>query len=204
MNWLPESKNDVDFAKDFWAISYLFSPLLIGLTIHGLCIKFGWLSFLIHPIDSEKNFRGKRIFGANKTYRGIFAVALGTALGFAFQAFVLHRFEFFRQLELLDYSSAKVIFIGFLIGAAAMLGELPNSFIKRQVDIAPGAATGGFLSVIFYIFDQIDYLSGTWIVLAFFIRVSIWRVFYSAIFLFISHQIISALGYRLGMRKTAR
>lgn len=190
--------------EEFLAVSYLFAPLLVGLTAHGFSIKYGWFSALVVPIDNGKTFRGKRILGANKTYRGIFAVALGTALGFAIQAFVLHRFEIFQRLELLDYSSVEVVLLGFLIGATAMLGELPNSFLKRQIDIAPGATTGGVLSLLFYIFDQIDYLLGVWIVLAFFIGASLQRIVYSAVFLFFSHQIISLLGYWLGMRKTAR
>jgi hypothetical protein len=191
--------------EEFYAVSYLFSPLLIGLTTHGFSIRYGWFSALVKPIDNGKTFRGKRIFGTNKSYRGIFAVALGTGLGFAIQAFVLHRFEIFRKLELLDYSSvAKVVFLGFLIGAAAMAGELPNSFLKRQIDIAPGATTSGVLSLFFYIFDQIDYLPGVWIVLACFTEVSFQRIVLSAVFLFFSHQIISAIGFWLGMRKTAR
>jgi hypothetical protein len=189
--------------REFLAISYLFSPLLVGLTMHGLSIKFGWFLFLVKPLDNGKTLRGKRIFGENKTYRGIFAVALGTACGFALQMF-LHRFEALRQLELLDYSSAKIVFLGLLVGAAAMLGELPNSFIKRQIDIAPGAVSSGILSLFFYIFDQIDYLLGVWIVFAFVTGVTFERVVLSAVFLFFSHQMISVLGFWLGMRKTAR
>ena len=83
-----------------------------------------------------------------------------------------------------------------------MVSELPNSFIKRQIDIAPGATTSGILNLFFYIFDQIDYLVGVWIVFAFFVGVTFQRVVFSAVFLFFSHQIISLLGYWLGMRKT--
>lgn len=191
--------------REFWAISYLFSPLLFGLATHGFSIKYNWFLSLLKPIDNGRTFRGKRIFGENKTYRGIFAVALGTAVGFAIQAYILHRYEIFQRLELLDYSSAEVVLVGFLIGAAAMLGELPNSFIKRQIDIVPGDGAGGGISnLFFYILDQIDYLIGVWIVLAFLIHVNFQRVVFSAVFLFFSHQIISLLGFRLGMRKTAR
>jgi hypothetical protein len=186
------------------AISYLFSPLLTGLTAHGLCIRFGWLSFLTRPVDGGKTFRGKRIFGANKTYRGIVAVAAGTGLGFAVQSSVLHRWEIFRRIELLDYTSASIIGIGLTIGAAAMLSELLNSFVKRQLDIAPGETTSGVLSLFFYVFDQIDFVIGAWAALALFVSVTFERVIFSAFFIFISHQIISVLGYRLGMRKTAR
>lgn len=188
---------------EFLSISYLFSPLLIGLTAHGFAIKFGWFSFLVRPIDNRKTFRGKRIFGENKTYRGVVMTAIGTALGFAVQSF-LHRYEVFRQVELIDYSIVKVILLGLIIGTAAMLSELVNSFIKRQIDIAPGATANGIFSLFFYIFDQIDYLIGVLIVLAFYVEITFQRVIFSIVFLFFSHQIISFLGYWLGMRKTSR
>ena len=68
--------------SDLLFVTSLLVPLLLGLVVHGLCMKFGWLSRLAKPIDQGQTFRGRRLFGANKTYRGIVAVGLGTALGF--------------------------------------------------------------------------------------------------------------------------
>jgi hypothetical protein len=85
-----------------------------------------------------------------------------------------------------------------------MLSELPNSFIKRQLGIAPGNAGNGFVGVLFYILDQIDMLIGVWLVLSFTVEVTVARVLWSAVFLFLSHQIITLAGYALGMRATAR
>ncbi len=80
---------------EFLKISYLLSPLLVGLAFHGVCIKFGWLRFLSWPIDAGKTLRGERLFGTNKTYRGVIAVALGTAVGAGFQDLFHH---FGRQM----------------------------------------------------------------------------------------------------------
>src|SRR5438045_1243626 len=119
-------------------ISYLFAPLFLGLTFHGLCIKFHWLRVLTHPIDGGRKFRGKEIFGGNKTYRGLVAVGLGTPLGFGIQTFALHGIDALRNLELFEYTGMKIVVLGFAVGVAAMLSELPNSFFKRQLQIAPG------------------------------------------------------------------
>ena len=189
---------------EFWQVSYLFAPVLLGLTAHGICIKFGWLNFLLRPVDGGAEFRGKRVFGANKTWRGIAAMALGTALGSAIQATWLHNYESVRALELFEYSLPKALLIGLLMGLACGLSELPNSFIKRQLDIAPGATASGWINAVFYVLDQVDFLVGIWIVLAFVVEISLIRIVYSFVFLFISHQVISFLGYLLGMRKTAR
>jgi hypothetical protein len=190
--------------REFWQISYLFAPLLLGLTAHGVCIRFSWLRFLYKAVDGGALIRGKPVFGANKTYRGTVAMSLGTALGFALQALWLHNYESVRGLELFEYAPAKAIIIGALVGFAASLSELPNSFIKRRLEIAPGATAGGPVNLVFYILDQADFLVGAWIVLAFVVEITVWRVFYSFIFLFVTHQVISFLGYLLGMRKTAR
>lgn len=189
---------------EFAATSYLFSPLLLGLTAHGFCIRFGCLAQLTSPIDNGRTFRDKPYFGQNKTYRGLVATGIGTAIGFELQTFVFHGFAAVREIELIEYSWATSLVIGFVLGVAAMLSELPNSFMKRQLGIGPGRTATGLLGAFFYVLDQIDYLLGTWLVFAFVIDVTPVRIFYSAIFLFVSHQLISLLGYWLGMRKTAR
>src|SRR5215475_2732832 len=117
--------------KEFLALAYLFLPLLVGLALHGFCIKYDALAFLCRPIDRGRKFRGKRIFGENKTYRGVVVVSLGTAIGFGLQSLLLHRIASVRNVELLDYAFFKSLALGSAIGAAAMLSELPNSFIKR-------------------------------------------------------------------------
>ncbi|MGH7600983.1 MAG: CDP-archaeol synthase [bacterium] len=185
-------------------VSYLLLPLLVGLTFHGFCLKFKWLTFLAQPIDRERMFRGQRLFGSNKTYRGVIAVGLGTALGFGIQALVLHQITSLRHLELIDYSRLNWFPLGFALGVAAMLSELPNSFIKRQLGIAPGTVANGLVGVLFYILDQIDMLLGVWLVLSFAVEVTLARVLWSVVFLFLAHQIITLAGYALGMRATAR
>src|SRR5262245_100857 len=170
--------------REFLAVAYLFFPLLIGLTTHGFCIKFNGLAFLCHPIDQGRKFQGKRIFGDNKTYRGIIAVSGGTVLGFALQALLFHRIAWIRNLELFDYSFYKSAALGLAVGIAAMLSELPNSFIKRRFEIAPGSAASGLKGLAFYVYDQIDFLVGAWLVLALVVPVTVARVLLSAGFIF--------------------
>lgn len=184
-------------------VSYLIAPLLLGLVCHGLCIKFRWLTSLTRPIDRGRCFRGKRLLGNNKTYRGIVAVAIGTAAGFGLQA-LLHKTAGPLRVELFDYQVPAALFIGLAVGAAAMVSELANSFIKRQLDIAPGTATSGAAGLFFYVFDQVDMLVGVWLVLGFIVGVTIERVLWAIAFLFVTHQIITLIGYGLGMRATAR
>src|SRR5262245_4432480 len=190
--------------KEFLALAYLFLPLLAGLAFHGFCMKYDILAFLCRPIDQGRSFRGKRIFGDNKTYRGVVVVALGTAIGFGLQSFLLHRIASIRSVELFDYPFFKSVGLGLAVGAAAMLSELPNSFIKRRFEIAPGCVAKGWKRVIFYVYDQIDFLLGAWLVLAIVVPVTVGRALLSAGLLLVAHQLMSSAGYALGMRKTAR
>ena len=190
--------------REFYVIAYLFFPLLVGLALHGFCIKYDALAFLCRPIDRGRKFRGKRIFGDNKTYRGVVVVSLGTVLGFGLQSLLLHRIASVRSVELFDYAFFKSLALGGAVGVAAMLSELPNSFIKRRFEIAPGRAAKGWKGVVFYVYDQVDFLLGSWLVLAIAVPVTAGRVLFSAGLLLVAHQLMSSVGYALGMRRTAR
>jgi hypothetical protein len=73
----------IEAMSELTLVASLFGPLFVGLIFHGLCIKFGWLRSLAVPIDRKALFRGRALFGANKTYRGVISVALGSALDVA-------------------------------------------------------------------------------------------------------------------------
>jgi len=85
-----------------------------------------------------------------------------------------------------------------------MLSELPNSVLKRQLRVAPGAAGRGIVGLAFYVLDQVDMLLGVWVVLGLAVGVTVPRVLWSVLFLFITHQVLTVVGYQLGMRATGR
>ena len=85
-----------------------------------------------------------------------------------------------------------------------MLAELPNSALKRQLGIAPGKPGRGWANALFYVLDQVDMLVGVWIVLGILVGATVSRILWSVVFLFIAHQLLTLVGYQLGMRATAR
>ena len=181
-------------------VASLFAPLFVGLVFHGSCIRFGWLRRLEAPIDRGALLRGRPLFGRNKTYRGVVAVALGAAAGYSLQSAAPElQPPAWRGLPTLG-----IAFVGFLIGSAAMLSELPNSLLKRQLAIAPGAPGGGRAAPLFYVFDQVDFLAGAWLVVWPWVSPTWPRLLWSIGFVFVVHQAISVIGALLGMRATAR
>ena len=168
----------------------LTATLFVGFILHGLCIRLRALRGFAMPIE-------RRWFGENKTYRGVICVALGTAVGF-----VLIDLRFLSTGGW--HRATELALLGLLVGTAAMLAELPNSFLKRRMGIAPGAQTGGIRGVAFHVLDQIDVVFGAWAVLAWVVRPTVGRLGGALGTAYIGHQLVSLVGYWLGMRTSAR
>ncbi len=89
------------------------------------------------PIDLGRNLSdGKRIFGANKTFKGFFfGLGIGVGVGVV-------------ECLLFDYPWL----FAFLTPLGALLGDLAGAFAKRRLNIPPG----GLLPIV----DQIDFVVG--------------------------------------------
>jgi hypothetical protein len=74
----------------------------------------------------------------------------------------------------------------------------------RQLGIATGKPARGWANALFYVLDQVDMLVGVWIVLGIVVGATVSRILWSVVFLFIAHQLLTLVGYQLGMRATAR
>lgn len=56
---------------------------------------------------------------------------------------------------------------GILLGTGYIAGELPNSFIKRQLKIESGETTQGGLGKLFQFVDQVDSFFGVVVFMCF-------------------------------------
>ena len=180
---------------------YFGSPLLLAALLHGFCIKYDWLSFLKKPLDLGIGFREKRIFGDHKTWRGLVMNVVGCCSGTAIQAALQKGGLIPDQILWVDYTKEGWL-VGLLLGLGATIGELPNSFLKRQIGIGPGKKGKGLWAIVFFIFDQIDIVIGIWICLFFIIRPSALTVLWSFLLALLLHLAVSTTGFLLGMRKT--
>jgi CDP-diacylglycerol--serine O-phosphatidyltransferase len=71
---------------------------------------------------------------------------------------------------LTTFAEAHPLAWGALLGAGYIAGELPNSFAKRQLAIAPGASGSGAAGRVFWVVDQLDSLVGMLIAIS-----PVWR-----------------------------
>lgn len=108
------------------------------------------------PLDGGLTCRGRRIFGANKTLRGFIVMVPATAVAFPLVAFGFGGTQ--PALSgLWPLTPIGYTMLGACAGLGFMLGELPNSFIKRQLGVAPGtAASGRIASVLQFAIDRLD------------------------------------------------
>ena len=88
------------------------------------------------------------------------------------------------------------------MGLGMAAGELPNSFLKRQLDVMPGKRKKGLLGIAIFLFDQVDLAMGIWVFLFVLIRPSWLLVAWSFLLTIALHVAVSTVGYLLGMRET--
>ncbi|MGD8228651.1 MAG: CDP-archaeol synthase [Desulfobacteraceae bacterium] len=184
-----------------YQILFLGSPLLPAAIAHGLCVKYDWLKWLKRPLDFGGRFKGKRIFGDHKTWRAPCIYVVFCTLGTMVQAWLQGRGYLPQWLCLVDYERCGTL-VGVLMGLGMSAGELPNSFLKRQLDVAPGKRKKGLLGIAFFLFDQLDLAVGIWAFLFLLIRPSWVLVAWSFLLAIALHAAVSTVGYLLGMRDT--
>jgi hypothetical protein len=117
------------------------------------------------------------------------------------QAWLQGRGDLPQWLILVDYE-AEGLLVGALMGLGMAVGELPNSFLKRQLDVAPGKRKNGLLGFAFFLLDQVDLAIGIWLFLFLLVRPSLLLVAWSFLLTIALHVAVSTVGYLLGMRET--
>ena len=108
---------------------------------NGAPVLFGRESL---PLDFKRTFRGKRVFGDNKTIRGTAGgIIMGLLAG---------------SVEAMIFGMPYLIPISLMLSVGAMFGDLLGSFIKRQMGIKSGSGVpildqyGFFVSALVFAF----------------------------------------------------
>ena len=157
------------------------------------------------PIDNGKTFKdGKRIFGDNKTWIGFLSMIILCLLSQIFVGFLCAIFQINHYNDLYTVFENTVLnnaWLGCLFGFIYMLFELPNSFIKRRIDIQPGKTKKSGLGCIFFIIDQIDSLIGIGLVMIIICKITIPTTIGYIIFGALLHITTNVILYALKIRK---
>jgi hypothetical protein len=134
-------------------------PVVVGGLGHVAVLKTNFLASLAVPIDCGARWRGRPVFGANKTWRGIVVMTGSTALAAAVQAALASWVGRANRSSGARQAVVSGLATGAVCGFTYCLAELPNSFVKRRLGISPGERAGrrGRLQ---YLVDQADSVAG--------------------------------------------
>lgn len=180
-------------------------PTIIAGIFNMIFCKLSILKKLQYPIDGNKNFiDGKRIFGDNKTWKGllgyiVFNICTSILWGLICNSVNLNSYNFFYVYH--ENTVVYNLLIGLLLGLSYSLFELPNSFLKRRLDIEPGKTTKGFKKIFFIVLDQADSIFGCCLVVAIFYKMSFGFYLLYVLIGTVTHIVLNILLYFMKLRK---
>jgi CDP-2,3-bis-(O-geranylgeranyl)-sn-glycerol synthase len=159
-------------------------------------LRYDLLRGLKRPLDGGRTFRGRRVLGDNKTWRGALCMTTGVVVA----TVVLWQWDWWLDQLPGAVRASTPLLVGFLIGLGTVLGELPNSFLKRQLDIAPGSRRRSPGGVALAILDQGDLVLGIWVCLAPAWVMPVWLAAVAFAAIAAIHAVVNVIGYAIGAR----
>ncbi len=178
-------------------------PVIAGGILNMLFVKTPIYRRLKSPIDGGKYMRdSRRILGGNKTWIGFFGMIVFCALAQAAWGAVCLLFPdlcyiYFRFKNTPLFNLAA----GACMGLAYMLFELPNSFVKRRLDIPDGKTVTGVKGRVFFVIDQADSLFGVAAVYALLYPMPVWQYFLYILLGAVTHISVNSILHALKIRK---
>lgn len=175
---------------------WVFVPVLGAPILHAPVLTFDLLKGLKKPLDMGATFRGKRLFGDNKTWRGAIAMLVGVVGAAA----LLSLWPWYWHHLPGEIQDAGPWLYGFLLGLGVVVGELPNSFLKRRIGIAPGTQRKTAGGVLLSFYDQADFVLAIWVLLLPIWTMSVAQAAIAFVVVTAVHLAINVVGYAVGAR----
>lgn len=144
-------------------------PLVLTSSLHMVVVKRNFLAAFNIPLWNYG-------FGTNKTWRGVIFVPMVNAC----LVWII------AQIKPID--SLNPLALGYMLGIAYLLSELPNSFLKRRLGIGSGIS-GTRFKYLFYILDKTDSSFGVTLCYALLTHIS----FEMALSLFICNSLVHTI-----------
>jgi CDP-2,3-bis-(O-geranylgeranyl)-sn-glycerol synthase len=158
----------VDTINSIQCAVFLTIAFVMAGLVQSCWLRSRWSSrYFGAPLDARRTLGGRRILGDNKTYRGFVGMIPATGLSFLTLRMLVELLPETQRSGLWQLTWSGYLFLGCWVGFGFMLGELPNSFVKRRIGIAPGAAPmDGWSKVTCFLIDRLDSILGGLLALA--------------------------------------
>src|SRR5699024_6581124 len=111
-------------------------PVILAGVANMKLLKSNWLLDWTARIDGGKTWRdGRPVFGENKTWRGALGMVVCSIIAMIIWGFLCRSFPYLQNHNQFYQNNDNTIvfngFVGFWLGVAYIVFELPNSFWKR-------------------------------------------------------------------------
>jgi CDP-2,3-bis-(O-geranylgeranyl)-sn-glycerol synthase len=180
------------FVDLFFAL-WFFLPAGMANMIPILVAKMPGLRRFDAPIDGGRTYKGKRIFGAHKTWRGLATGIIMATLILWLQQWAIAHVALLQDLtDQVNYAHLSILIVGPLFGLGALGGDAIESFFKRQRGVAPGNG--------WFPFDQTDYIIGGAITTAPFVQLHFWQYIELLLLWLFVHIVASYVGFLLHLK----
>jgi len=174
----------------------LFLPVLGAPLLHAPVLALDLLRALKRPLDGGRTLRGRRLLGDNKTWRGALVMVAGPLLA----TVLLAQWPAWWDALPAAVRDAGPVLVGLLVGLGVVLGELPNSFLKRQAGIAPGTQRRSPAGLALTVLDQVDFVPAVWLLLLPVWVMPLWQLALALVVVGALHVVVNLVGYAIGAR----
>lgn len=179
------------------------APVIFGGIINMLFVKTPLYKHWNYPIDGGRKLRDKnRLFGENKTWAGFWGMIAACSLTQFLWGYVCLNFQDLCYIyDKYDNTPLFNLAAGASMGFAYMLFELPNSFVKRRLNIPSGKTAGGMKGAVFFLIDQVDSLFGVGAVYSLLYPMPLWQFFLYILLGAATHVAVNSILYATKIRK---
>lgn len=150
-----------------------------------VAVKRNWFSWLNRPISVA-------LFGRNKTVRGVIAMIGFTWLGGILTWLLLAGC---MSMSVANHWMGRWGWVGAILGLLYILGEFPNSIVKRRLGIQAGTLPAGGRKWVFGFVDYADSFLPITLFCAFVFGWGFWVSVYS-FFVFVGLAFVAKLGLK--------
>lgn len=187
--------NETAISQIIKIFSLVLPTLFSGLALI-VVLKLHLLSFLNKPVDFGLSFRGIRVFGDNKTYRGV-VVFITTSI---LTSYILYFIYKTGGNSFIHPVFGHTVSTGLIYSVSYVCGELVNSAVKRRLHIKPGSIIGNFRHIQTF-FDLSDGIIFTAIILTLLTVVKAEEAILACVIGIFIHFLIDKLMQNLHLKK---
>ena len=171
--------------KELISAFLFFLPAGLANSAPVLATKIPYVKNWNTPLDLGATVHGERIFGDNKTWRGLLAgIFVGMLVAWA---------EALLSFDRATDHTLWFVLVGGLMGFGALAGDAVKSYFKRRAHIAPGQS--------WFPLDQIDYILGGLLAITPFVQWYPGLIVRVIVIYFGLHMAVNYFAYLVGINK---